>query len=94
MSEKWIQLILVQKSIVFIVKMISHYIVNLFSYMLMSPLMNHKCKYSNKMQFKTVQQIPTLFTSVSPEANSEIRPQMQEVYLGGSFKAHRASLVA
>lgn len=60
----------------------------------MSPLMSHKCKYSNKMQFKTVQKILTLFTSVSPEANSEIRPQMEEVYLGGSFKDHRAFLVA
>lgn len=46
------------------------------------------------MQFKTVQQILTLFTSISPEANSEIRPQMEEVYLGGNFKDHRASLVA
>ena len=69
-------------------KMAGHYIVNQFSYVLMSSPVNNKGKYSNEMQLKSVQQPLTCFPSVSPEANSEIRPQIQEVYLGGSFREH------
>lgn len=48
-------LIVVWKSIASMVKMVGHYIVNLFNYVLMSSPVNKKEKCTNKIQLKTVQ---------------------------------------
>lgn len=56
--------------------MVGLYIINLFIYVLICTSMNNKGNYSHKRQSKTVQQALTCFTSVSPEADSEIRPKI------------------